>query len=49
MTPNGASVRVMEKCGMKLEATRVARFEKFAEPVELVRYSITREEWKAFQ
>ena len=41
-----ASTRVMEKCGMHRGGTRWERWEKFGEPIDLVRYTLRREVWQ---
>ena len=46
-TGNAASRRVMEKCGMRLEATRFDRWAKRNQPVELAVYALARADWRA--
>ena len=41
MTQNVASQRVMEKCGLRFERTRIDTWEKFDDPVEQRVYSMT--------
>lgn len=49
MTVNGASIRVMEKCGMTFQRHRRDKWEKFEEPVDLTEYAISRETWNGQQ
>ena len=42
MTQNIASQRVMEKCGLRFERTRLVKWDKFAEPVEEREYALIR-------
>lgn len=40
-----ASRRVLEKCGLEFAGQLEEKWEKFAEPVSLARYRVTREAW----
>jgi RimJ/RimL family protein N-acetyltransferase len=43
MTENIGSQRVMEKCGLRFERTKIGKWEKFAEPVEQRMYVLRRD------
>lgn len=47
LTTNSPSMRVLEKCGMRLEGIRRKGFQLKGEIVDLAQYSILREEWNA--
>jgi ribosomal-protein-alanine N-acetyltransferase len=47
MTVNIASIRVLQKCGMKFQRYEQQKWEKFADPVDLAVYSVSRQMWSS--
>ena len=45
MTVNVASIRVLQKCGMEFQRYAQEKWAKFADPVELAVYSVSKQMW----